>query len=307
MKRVICSVLVVCLLFSCAFAGTWTCGICTFENEANNLFCGTCGAERSGWICDICGVLDDEDAAYCKGCGWPRNKDLVWTCGACASLNDRAFCAECGLGKDYVPEESRPMPTGSEVVGDIVKFGFYGGNTIEWRVLENDGQALYLLAEQGLESLPYNEQAGETTWVASSLRAWLHTDFCSAAFSDVEQDRLSVFTETNDYVSLLSRDDIVKYYNVDAYESGYAEALICLPTQTALDHGAWKLTEEYVEGWQVSYDYPLRAGACWWWLRSTGETPDRAASVGACGDVSRSGGEVFVKDGCVRPFIKVSY
>lgn len=307
MKRVICGALAVCLLFSYAIAGTWACGICGFENEANNLFCGTCGAERSGWVCEVCSVLDDEDAVYCKGCGWPRVKDAIWQCAECSTLNDKRFCGECGFGKDHVPAGNRPVLTGNEIAGDVVEFGFYGGNSIKWRVLENDGQALYLLSEYGVESMPYNERAGETTWAASSLRAWLHNNFFFSAFNDAERRSISAFTETNDYVSLLSLDDIVFYYNVNAYEYGFSEALICLPTQNALNNGAWAMSEEYVEGWQVSYEYPLQSGACWWWLRSSGDTADRAASVGACGDVSRAGGEVFVKDGCIRPFIKVTY
>lgn len=311
MKRVICGVLVVCMLFSYAFADTWTCENCTFENVEANRFCGICGAERSsswesGWECGICNVLNDEDATYCKGCGSPRNNETMWTCGACGAQNDRLFCAECGRGKDYVPEEARQMPTGSEAAGDIVKFGAYGGEAIEWRVLENDGKALYLLAERGLEMMPYNEQGGETTWVESSLRAWLNGSFYYEAFSDAERSCLTEFTRIKDKVSLLSRDDIAWYYNVDAYE-GHSEALICLATQKAVDNGAWKLSEEQAAQWQESYDYPLQAGACWWWLRTTGETPDRAASVGGCGDVSKAGGIVSDQGGCVRPLIKVSY
>lgn len=306
MKRIVCVIMVVFLLFSHASAGTWTCGICEFGNEADNMFCGTCGAERSGWNCEICSVLNDEDAVYCKGCGFFRDKARVWSCCRCGSFNNGRFCTECGHAQDSVLLERPMMLTGAEAVGDIVKFGLYGGDEMEWRVLENDGQALYLLSEYGVDSMPYNEQAGEVTWENSSLRAWLNNEFYFQAFTNGEREHIASFTEMDDFVSLLSRDDIVRYFNVDAYEYGYSENLICMPTRNAVNKGAWSLGR-MLEEWQSNYEYPLQYGACWWWLRSSGESADKAGSVGACGDVSKAGGAVNTRDGCVRPIIKVFY
>ena len=45
---------------------------------------------------------------------------------------------------------------------------------ILWRVLENDGGNLLLLADQNLDAVQYNESKSEVTWETCTLRSWLN-------------------------------------------------------------------------------------------------------------------------------------
>ena len=54
---------------------------------------------------------------------------------------------------------------------------------------------------------------------------------------------------------------------------------------------------------QSDYSYPLKAGACWWWLRSPGGDKGDAAFVKFDGRVFNYGCSFMYTDGCVRPVV----
>lgn len=93
--------------------------------------------------------------------------------------------------------------------GDVSNTGNFGDREyryfkwerIPWRVLRNDGDTLYLLADQGLDCQDYNTGSGnygEASWKNSALRGWLNDDFYSAAFDGKEQ------------AAILERSDLLK-------------------------------------------------------------------------------------------------
>lgn len=61
---------------------------------------------------------------------------------------------------------------------DYMDYGTYKGAPIHWHVLKQDGDALLMITNQIIETLPYNSDAEqETTWERSTLRKWLNGEF----------------------------------------------------------------------------------------------------------------------------------
>ena len=197
--------------------------------------------------------------------------------------------------------------SGAYKVGDTVTFGSWGGEPIEWQIMEvKENGICVLLSVKGLDAKPYNTERKDVTWETCTLRAWLNSEFYETAFSASEKGKIVLSTvenpdnkeygtkggnTTKDYVYLLSLDEVGRYFRVDPYPYSYnycrSDALICFPTATAKNNGA-------------STD---SAGACWWWLRSPGNFRSDAASVGDFGYVYYVGDYVDCTDGCVRPVV----
>ena len=209
-------------------------------------------------------------------------------------------------------------------VGDTVTFGTCGGEAIVWTVLEvyEDGSCL-LLSKYGPDAKPYHEAYEDVTWESCSLRAWLNGAFLDTAFTAEERGRIMLSSVTNadnafygtaggndteDFVYLLSLDEAERYFPL--VRAGYgegSEALICLPTETALRNGALPLSREEAEAYQPAelWPYPVRAGACSWWLRSPGRFGTNAAFIDFGGIRDAEGAHVNYTFLCVRPVIRV--
>lgn len=174
--------------------------------------------------------------------------------------------------------------------GDKVLFGLYeqdgkasnGKEVIEWQVLDEQNGNVLVISTYGLDAKPYNENVEDVTWEQCSLRAWLNDDFLQAAFSaggqaqiaesDVPAHKNPEYNtdpgkDTKDKVFLLSIDEANRYFPSDT-------ARTCKLSAHA-----------QVEGAPSSSG----SGACWWWLRSSGDTQDNAAEVGPVGAVFAGG------------------
>ena len=184
--------------------------------------------------------------------------------------------------------------------GSVITFGRYpqteSGEVrpIEWRVLEvKDGKA-FLLADKGLDAVPYNTKNEEITWKNSSIRQWLNTDFYNTAFNDSEKSRIAITVlknpdnqkygtegggDTRDRIFLLSLDEAEWYLMYDAER-------MLKPTPYAVKRGTWVYEK-------------LRS--CWWWLRSPGISQHDASFVGTGGALLPHGSGVSRDDRAVRP------
>lgn len=171
--------------------------------------------------------------------------------------------------------------------GDVIKFGSYeqdgdilnGKEPIEWRVLEVEGDRAYVVSEKALDAHAFNEDTDDgNDWNSSDLKAWLEEDFASQAFTDDEMNKI------DGAPTLLSDDEAYRYFYSD-------ECRICMPTQQAVNNGAWTWDDN---------------GACYWWLRSPGAYSDGAADVNADGYVYSDGDYVAHKDFAVRPALWIN-
>jgi uncharacterized repeat protein (TIGR02543 family) len=93
--------------------------------------------------------------------------------------------------------------------GDIVKFGEYAQSDttgvikdpIEWIVLSNDGDKLFLFSKYILDGMIYNNQGtggDKTRWDDNLVEPWLNGDFLKSAFSSNEQAAISTTTIKNE-------------------------------------------------------------------------------------------------------------
>jgi hypothetical protein len=193
-------------------------------------------------------------------------------------------------------------------VGDIIEFGAYeqdndksnGKETIEWQVLERDGNKILVISKYALDVQLYNnDEEFYTTWERCTLRAWLNGTFLNEAFSKAEQSMIQTAevsadknpdystdpgNATKDKIFLLSIDEANKYFASE-------EARMCAPTAYAIANGAWTADEFKVDG----------EATCWWWLRSPGFEQNCAAIVDGAGSVHSFGLDVGVVRNCVRP------
>lgn len=72
--------------------------------------------------------------------------------------------------------------------GDIITFGSYPQTAdgtdktpIQWRVLNNSDNELFILSEYILDCKRYHNEGVDTTWQDADLRKWLKDEICAAA------------------------------------------------------------------------------------------------------------------------------
>ena len=189
-------------------------------------------------------------------------------------------------------------------IGDTIKFGTYeqdnntsnGKEKIEWQIIAKDEDKVLVISKYALDAISYGNNA---TWEKCSLRNWLNNEFYNEAFSDEEHGMIAKEkvpagknpeydtdpgNDTTDKVFLLSINEVNKYFSSD-------EARKCVPTEYAIEKGAWTSDDYKVDG----------KATCWWWVRSPGDYSTHAASVSSVGVVRCSGNSVHGDLHCVRP------
>lgn len=144
-------------------------------------------------------------------------------------------------------------------INEILSFGVYKNEAIDWEIKEIKDDKIFLVTKNIIDSKPFDtninvSKYGNNKWIDSELRKWLNTDFYNNAFSDEEKSKILLTdlqdVNSKDKVFLLSDDEVYKYYlhDSDRVKQG---------TIYAKNNGLWlKEDGEY-------------AGNSFWWLRST--------------------------------------
>ncbi len=199
-------------------------------------------------------------------------------------------------------------------VGDSVKLGQYYSTSatekvaLEWTVLKVEKNRALLIANKAIDHVPFEKTAykagSKITWETSSIRQWLNSEFYDLAFSDSDKAQilnggsaeegiaivnlsnirtdLGACADTYDKVFLLSADEAEALFADD-------NARTVKGTAYAMDQGA------RFEGNQAS-----------WWLRTMGETYDRAAVVLHDGEINYTGYNINFGSAAVRPCIWIA-
>ena len=169
-----------------------------------------------------------------------------------------------------------------------------------WRVLDVQNDRALLITEDIIEKRPYYDELTDVTWETCTLRGYLNGNFFYGNFSAQEQALILEITNANldnqwygtngsnptkDKVFLLSIAEVVRYFG---------------------DSGQLKNNNpdsEYWIGDQYSSERVAKFnnGGFWWWLRSPGYYPFRAAIVDTGGYVGLNGNYVGDREGGVRP------
>ena len=209
---------------------------------------------------------------------------------------------------------SEPNPFAGVEIGDVVSFGSYeqdadmtnGPEPVDWLVLDKKDGKVLILSKYGLDCKPYHSSGNkDVTWESCTLRTWLNHDFLNTAFTAEERTLIACTTlvnedspvggsGTDDYVFLLSVDELMEYFAIsdstvfcgiefsvsDSASSliGACSDLVCLPTRYAFSQGclAYKLNLEenalypYTTTNKDESEYDEQIISCEWFLRTPG-------------------------------------
>lgn len=197
--------------------------------------------------------------------------------------------SEKSLDTSRFAEESSEAPdkiSGTEkniyddiAVGDYIRLGTYGGEKLQWTVLEKDSGRVTLITTDCIECRAYNDTRTDISWEESTLYAWLNGEFAGSAFSE-EDKKLIVVSESGESVTLLDEAGAKKYFEYDAWRSAGA-------TAHAAEAGA-----------------RVQEGKCWYWLSDTGSRTSFAKYIGFDGRIC-DGFAVDTGNVGVRPVITV--
>jgi len=207
--------------------------------------------------------------------------------------------------------------------GEIVTFGAYPHSAdgadktpIQWRVLQNADDELFLLSEYILDCKRYHNEAVDISWRDCDMRQWLNHELFGTAFTAAEQERIQTTIctdngegspDTEDKVFLLSVAEVEQF--TSPHDDERRRRTIGTEFAKARKADGCCL---YVYDKGVEQDYILENGemhgCSWWWTRTQSQRQtgnlSRATFIGARSNIKRYG-QVDVKFYGVRPAIKL--
>jgi hypothetical protein len=207
--------------------------------------------------------------------------------------------------------------------GDTIAFGVYpqlaGGTDrtpIEWRVLQNSGDDLFVLSEYILDCRRYHSALVETAWRDCDMRKWLNSEFLRIAFNDAEQSLIKPTIcpgngehspPTEDKVFLLSVAEVREF--TDPGDGPHRRRTIGTEYAKTTKANGCRL---YIYDKGVEEDYieqnGEKHGCSWWWTRTQAQSGNgkssRATFVGARSNI-KTYGNVDIPYYGVRPAINI--
>lgn len=185
--------------------------------------------------------------------------------------------------------------------GKTVNFGAFeqdnnlenGQEPLEWIILKNDGENLFLLSKQGIAYKCFHPAPEGANWESSYIRSWLNGDFLAGSVNDREKKYIVpvrtdnsrsqiVSEEAETYDDGVPTDDSVFLLSQKEYEdylSGLGDFAACTVTAAAL--------REYSDAVNVDMDEMLKMIKegrmdelglldVAWWLRTVRADRDEA-------------------------------
>ncbi len=198
-------------------------------------------------------------------------------------------------------------------------YAYFKYEPITWRVLENDGETLFLMADSVLDCRQYAQNDNSVTWETSFVRNWLNgygiygeqnQSFLDCAFTSEEKATIARTTvtasdnllhktkggnDTQDQVFLLSIQEMLNAsYGFPEDYMMYSKTRRLCPTDYAHAMGVWMSSDNEEYG-----DY------CWSLLRSPGSHTKAVSLVYRFGHVYQDGYYADTKYYGVCPAIRI--
>ena len=174
---------------------------------------------------------------------------------------------------------------------EITEFGGY-----TWRILERQSGRMLVISEDILEERAYHNSSTNVTWADSDMRAYLNGEFYNS-FSASDRAKIIQVTnknsdnqwygtsggaDTNDYIFLLSLEEVIKYFG----DSGdFANRKVWgwnwddnaqFELELQDDKGSY-INDEFNENRKAHMENNFNVWR--WWLRSPGSRSCNAAQV----------------------------
>ncbi len=233
---------------------------------------------------------------------------------------------------ENISKVKNPVVSNGKVTYTCIYFGHYPQSdvtgkkmdNIKWRVPSVKGNDAFLVADQNLDVMPYNETMRKVTWETCTMRSWLNgygsnanvcgidyrnENFIDKAFSEKEQaaiyttnvvnkDDPELGTEggrdTKNEIFLLSVDEVSNsVYGFLPYkdsDTNCIEDAARLRTNTAYVNNGGTVRSEWMK--ENGPFFVEKDGGYWWWLRSPGSNEYYGvdnASVNSCGSILKYG------------------
>ena len=105
---------------------------------------------------------------------------------------------------------------------------FYKYEPIQWRILSNGEDGLFVLSEKTLDCKPFNSSNTSCLWSASTVRKWLNNNFYDSAFNASEKAQIRTSTIITDGAPGVKEGDVdtkdkvflLSYYDASNVEYG---------------------------------------------------------------------------------------
>ena len=191
---------------------------------------------------------------------------------------------------------------------------------IKWKILKEDNESALLLAEDALDTVPYNN--GSNYYAGSSVRKWLNNDFAKIAFTTKELEYIKQTDVDNSAKSVISFNGSKKF-NADGnkYVCGNTLDKVFLPSVAEMSNPAYGFSDDYnkydetrrrkgtdfaVARGAYTSSTPIYKGNVFWWLRSPyGGSSNGATNMVSDGHISSNKGELTNQ--CVVPAINLLF
>lgn len=190
-------------------------------------------------------------------------------------------------------------------------YRYFQWEPIKWKVLNNDGESLFLITDQAIDCKSYHETEDNITWEKCNLRTWLNGNFYASAFDENEQNAI---IEQN----LINEDNAYEYTDGG---NDTKDKVYLLSLSDACDPVYGYCSSPFTGSasrWQQPTDYTFVRGAytyssnntggnqnCWWWIRTPGESQKKAVKIGDDGNVGKLGSWCDTPTMSVCPVVKI--
>ncbi|MBQ8135093.1 MAG: hypothetical protein IJ192_11925 [Clostridia bacterium] len=94
--------------------------------------------------------------------------------------------------------------------GDVLEFGHWEGESIQWIVLKKCEDSLFVISRKILAKKAFHSDNIKVSWGKSDLYKWLHTSFYDHAFDVEEKQKIKKINHKNQ-ISVLNINDAKKY------------------------------------------------------------------------------------------------
>lgn len=206
---------------------------------------------------------------------------------------------------------------------DSEDYHYFRYDKIKWRVLNNSGNKIFLLADKILDDQKYNTILTETTWSTSTVRSWLNGyDSSSNSYgSDYSNDNFldNAFTLSEQKAiittEVINKDNI--QYSTPGGENSQDKIFLLSESEVSTDQGSnygftsdCDLTDEsrmcksstYAKAMGVwTYYVSIGNGNGRWLLRSPGVYQDAITYVHYNGYLDTDGAYVYADSYGIRP------
>lgn len=210
-------------------------------------------------------------------------------------------------------------------MGDYSSYHYFKYEPIKWRVLNRNGNDVFLLADIALDNQEYNTE--DVVWETSSIRSWLNgygisvnqqgrdyskKNFINTAFTSEQGSAIGITNVVNNKNlftgTVLSNNTFDKIFLLSAFEAH--ESKYGFVKGTSIDDEARRsLCSTYAYAMGIFKYYGT--SKAWierirWWLRSSGEFNKSVVVVPPSGWIDGRGDNIGTKYNGIRPALHLN-